>query len=641
MRRNAALILIGVCAFLALLGPALPAAEPDETIPVSEIEAGMSGYGLTTLDGVERREFDVEVLGVLEGWKAKTSLILVRCSGDVIDQAGIIAGMSGSPIYLDGRLAGAVAYGWPFSKIPLAGVTPIGQMQMVRETAAETSTAGQKAARRRRWQELRRRMKKLGADILEDKELHFDRRMTRLMLPPSGGNDEPFFNPTKLPGRVRKMLPSGHGGSLAPLPVPVSVNGLSLGTSNPYISQLRQGGFRVVGGAVSGSTDGSSPPLQPGAPVGAVYVSGDMSLAGMGTATVVKGDTVLAFGHAMSTMGQVDIPFAVGRSVAVVPTLNNSFRMTAPTNVVGSITQDRTHAIMARVGGDSPMYPCTVKIRGFARQTYNFQVAHFWQMSPLLTTLAVSSSLSRLEGQQSPYTVRAKTSVRLESRDEPVTMENLYSTLQPTGPVMGMVGLPLELLMFNPYRDVRVEKVSCTIEIERDYRRAQIQSIRLPRREVEPGGTLPIVVRLRRFQGDTVTRRIEVDVPHDARPGDSAQVIVCDAERSMILRQSADPGFFSPKNFDMLVDKLEAMPDNASIFVHVGFRRKGVRYDGEAMPDLPPSALRTLKFSGQFGRVSPLKRMVRHRTSVPWVVKGSTKARVAVVKPDRGGELRY
>ncbi len=600
----------------------------------------MKGYGLTTLDGAERRKFDARVLGVLEGWEAKTNLILVRCSGDTIDQAGVIAGMSGSPIYLDGRLAGAVAYGWPFSKIPLAGVTPIGQMQKVRESAAEASGEDQQAARRRRWRMLRRRTKKLAADILDDQEVQFERRMDRLMLPPSGRSGGASFRSAELPGRVREMLPAARG-SLAPLPVPLSVNGLSVGTSNPYISQLRQGGFRVVGGANSASSDASSPPLRPGAPVGAVYVSGDMSLAGMGTATVVKDDTVLAFGHSMSTRGQVDIPFAVGRAVTVVPTLDNSFRMTAPTRVVGSITQDRTNAIMARLDRESPMFPCSVKVRGFARQTYNFRVAHFWQMSPLLTTLAGSSGLSRLEGQQSPYTVRAETIIDLKSRDEPMVLKNVYSTLRPTGPVTELVGLPLEMLMFNPYRDVRVENVSCRIEIDRGYRRAQIESVRLLRQEVEPGGTLPIVVTLRRFHGDTVTRRIDVSVPQDARPGKSAQVVVCDAERSMILRRSADPGFFSPDNFQMLVDKLEAVPDNTSIFVHAAFPRRGLRYDGEAMPELPPSALRTLQFSGRFGRVSPLKQMVRHRTSVPWVVKGSQKARVAVVKPGRGGERRY
>ena len=624
-----------------MLGPARAVAGADETMPVSEVKAGMTGHGLTTLDGTGRRKFGVEVLGVLEGWEAKTDIILVRCSGDTIDQAGVISGMSGSPIYLNDRLVGAIAYGWPFCKIPLAGVTPIEQMLKVRETAADTPQEAENDARRRRWGMLRRRTKRLAADILDGKKLDYDRRMARLMLPPSGPGREASFRPSELPGRVRNLLPAGRRGSLSPLPVPLSVDGMSVGSSSPYLSQLQKAGFQVVGSSGSGRTDGSSPPLQPGAPVGALYVTGDMTLSGTGTATVVEDDTVLAFGHSMETMGQVDIPFTLARAVTVVPTLDNSFRMSAPTEVVGSITQDRTNAIMARLGEESPMFPCTVKIRGFANETYNFRVAHFWQMSPLLTTLAVSSSLARLEGQGSPYTVKAKARVELKGREKPLTMSNVYSTLQPSTAVMELVGLPLEMLMFNPHRDVRVESVSYTIEMEHGYRSAEIESVQVPRREVEPGGTLELLVRLRRFQGDTVTRLIEVPVPHDARPGTSAEVVVCDAGRSMALRRSTDPGFFSPKDFGMLVDKLEMLPDSTNIYVHAAFQRRGVRYDGEAMPDLPPSALQTLQFSGRFGRVSPLQEMVRHEKSTPWVVQGNRKAKVTVQKPGRGGRHRY
>ena len=638
---------IAVARFLPILlaglltaGAVHGAQERPQIIPVSEIKAGMTGYGLTCLESSRPQKFQVEVLGNLRGWTPKGDVILIRMSGPVIDDCGVISGMSGSPIYIEGKLAGAVAYGWRYCKIPLAGVTPAGEMMRVQEIQARAGQEQKKAAREVTRHALRNRSRELARLLTsgprtEESNARLRQSVLRMAGPATLRAPQLSFGPHAVPPTVSSLLPGGVGQELRPLLIPMAINGLS-SAGAPLLSLLDGTGFMPVQGAAIAARGAPEEEviLEPGVTVGAAFVCGDMDIAGMGTLTWIEGDNAVAFGHPMFGSGETDIPLAVGHVQTIVPSIYSSFKLASTGKLVGRITQDRSSGVLAKIGEKAPMFPCKVRVRGTVDDQYSYQVAGYWETAPLFTLYALADSSARWEGLGNRYFLKAKATISFSGQEEPLIQENVYNSYSVVPPSMDLVVIPMEELLLNPYREVEIEGIDYELEVQPGFQAALIESVWADRVMAEPGSEVTVYVRLLEFRGERLTKKLKLQVPETARPGSRVDILVCDALADRMIRRGMDPGSFAPPNFESLLDYLKETESNKSLILRASFVERGVRYDGDAMPSLPPSALSILQFKGSGGQTTPLVTDTRETVETPWVLEGAQSLSIIIKERD-------
>jgi len=634
-----ALLLLALLGGLGAAEPGKPAGTAPEIMPVSQLRPGMKGYGLTSLEGTEAQRFEIEVLGTFRGWAPKGDLILIRMKGPVIDETGIISGMSGSPVFVNDKLVGAVAYGWLYCKIPLAGVTPAAEMMKVEKMPDEGEANEARAERDLARLSLMKRSAEVARSMLAG-PLDAERRSAvracalRLALPDSLARRA--SRALILPPGLRRALPAGIEGALQPLPIPVAISGPPGGAD--WLAGLFAGsGFVPVQAAAAsgGLTEKDvAAELRPGVSVGAAFVTGDMDITGMGTLTWIDGDRAVAFGHPMFGSGRTDVPMVIGRVQAIVPSLSNSFKLATAGPVVGRIVQDRDTAIVARLGQKAPTFPCRVRVKGTLNDEFNYRVTGYWELAPMFTMLALGASSARWEGEGNRYTLTARASIWIDGREAPLRMQNVYNSYSVVPPAVDLVVMPMESLLTNPYRDVQVTKVDYELEVRSGFKAALIETAWPDRTSARPGSKLTVYVRLLRFRGERSVLKVVVPVPETAKPGSTAQVLVCGAMANRMVKRSLDPGFFAPRDFESLLRMIEQQEPNTNVAVRASFVRQGVRYRGEAMPSLPSSALSVLSFGGEGGDTAPLITDFETSVPTPYVIEGSHTFSVNIEQPE-------
>jgi hypothetical protein len=631
--------LLGLMACCLLASPAVAGAKLAVMSP-SEVRTGMKGYGLTAFEGAAPEKFDVEVLGVLRNALPKGDVVLVRMSSPVLDEAGGLAGMSGSPVYVDGKLVGAVAFGWSYCKIPLAGVTPIEDMLRVREIGETAPPGPDLEARAAAARSLRERSRALAELITSagrpaERKAAVQAALKEMAAHPFLRGAGLLAGSDALPPSVRGLLPAGADPQLRPLPVPLAMGG-RLGGREVF-GTLEGAGFLAVQAARAAAPEDEAArpdrPLEPGMPVGVVFISGDLDAAGMGTLTVVDGEDVLAFGHELMGAGATDLPLAVGEVRAIVPSIATSFKLTSTGPVVGRITQDRSTGVLGKLGEQAPTFPCRVSVSGAAREDYAFRIAGHWRAAPLFASFALRAASGRWEGAGERHTLVARARISVEGRREPIVRENVYATPSIVPPAMDTALLPVEALLVNPYRDVRIAGLDYELEVIPGFQAALIESVWADRATAKPGAELTVYVRLIEYRGEELVRELRLKVPETAEPGSRIQVLVCDAPTNRMIKQSLDPGLFAPRSFDELVRALEEMEPNRNLVMRASVFEEGVRYAGAAMPALPPSALSILRHRDVGSRAAPLRTDVVQSVETPWVLEGAQTLFITVEEP--------
>ncbi len=604
---------------------------PPQIMPVAEVKAGMKGYGVTAFKGAQPQRFDVEVLGVLEGWVPKGHMILIRLSGPVVEESGPFSGMSGSPIYVNDRLIGALAYGWSFTKIPLAGVTPAEEMLKVQELDARRPQGRPARRRAEAARIMRRRYEKLSASLLSNRA-HLPARepdlapLVRACIPPM------FAEWRRTRGPVRWRLDGGRVAELTPLPIPLGTGGLT-DAARRMLGGLEGSGLLPVQGAAGGGGEEKEVEIRPGVPVGVAFVTGDLDVSGMGTATWVEGNRVMAFGHPMFGAGHVDFPLVVGRAAAVVPSMQHSFRLSSAEKVVGRVTADLDAGIVGRIGERASVFPLRVSVGGQAGDRYNYEVTGFWQTAPMFAFLACSYSSLRWKGEETPYTLHARAEISLDGVDEPLVLENDFVAWSVADPSFDLVAAPLSALLMNEFREVEVSGLDYRVEVKPGFEAALIESVRADRLRAAPGSDLTLTVRLRKWRGEEVVRRVPLHIPETARPGTKADVIVCDAFTNRTIKARLDPGFFAPVDFDHLLAMLREMESNRNLVIRAAFVEQGLRYRGEALPSLPSSALSILEH-GTAGQADRLVSDQVQKVPTPWVLQGARTLSISIKKEE-------
>jgi len=640
-------VLVSSSAALAAPAPKTPApvvtpAPPSvETLSPDKLSPGMRGYGVSDFgDGKGVQRFEVEVLGVLKRYAPGQDLILARVAGANLEKSGIIAGMSGSPIYVDGKLIGALAYGWPFSKDAICGITPIQSMLDIRHAPARppvpiggasgsggagspgtssktSSTAG-----------VADPFPGAGGAAIS----------TRMLMEAFSTNH--FAD--KMDALIQPLKPAGAEG-MAALPLPVSFSGR--GSSESLFGRVAAAaGWIPAGGGVSAPPSGSSSTsagtsstasesahLRPGSAVATQLLSGDMDLSATGTVTWVEGNSLLAFGHPFLSMGPVSMPMASADVLTVLPSLYRSFKFAATGPVLGSITQDRSTGILGTFGTNAPMVPITLKIssEGLPAQTYRFQAVHNSMLTPILSAMAIDNVLTTLEKRSGERTLVWKSAIRTPERN--VRWDSVFSGLSAREEAVASLALLTNYLMANEFRDLTINGIDVEISHSDRLQNARVVHVEAQKERVRPGEQVPVQVDLVDFRGSNRRVVLPLKIPEETPPG-MLNVFVGDGSAATAYDLGAVPP--DPQSLEQVLDFLARIRPPNSLNLLAYRKAPGAVVAGEPLPSLPPSVSAILRDRGPGEGSTPDLTYVRLQSESieqPVPVIGSVRLHVEVV----------
>lgn len=614
----------GLLALLALLGSALAAqaGEPDRKMywNVEDIRPGMKGTGQTVMVGTKLEEFGAEVLGVMRGVSPGRDMILCRLTGLNLEHAGIIQGMSGSPIYIHGKLLGAVAFAWEFGKDPIAGVTPFEQMV----------------------QYVRSNDRRIAAEA-KDGELHAARSVPVSSALIDGLSTDTTFDASPTP------VSGGALGGMRPIATPIAATGFSPRALAFLGDRFRPLGMAPMAGGAAPERvirEEGDKPLVPGSPLSIAMVTGDFDLSGIGTVTHVEGNRVYGFGHPMFSLGACEFPMMTGYIHTVYPRASVSMKMGSPLKVVGVLDTDVSTGVAGHLGGVPDMLPLSVRVktgRYSEPQVYRVQIVREPNLLATLVMTVLTNAIDTEGNLPEELTAKIKASIKLKGHD-PVELTDTLSGPRFTGQ-MGAANLfsPIasivNILVRNPMAPVRLESIDCDVDITPGRKVATIESIRLNSDRLEPGQTLKGSVTIKPFKGERQTVEIELPLPADIEEG-SYEATVCDMSNSLRRRLRNEPSLMEPRDLNAILRAIhfQIEPQRTALFLHVPLQARGLSVEGQALPNLPGSARAVFNTSRQ-SQDPPVRTDLIQATNTPYVVEGSQVLKFTVVK-DKGVALK-
>ena len=604
------------------------AAEPDPKSywDVGQIRPGMKGTGRTVMVGTKLEEFGAEVLGVMRDVSPGRDMVLCRLTGCNLEHAGIIQGMSGSPIYIDGKLLGAVAFAWEFAKDPIAGVTPFSQMcQYVRSNdrriAAESkSHVGGKF-----------HAANFGVSLLIDG------------LSPEA--------PTRPLSSSQPITVSGGGtGGMTPIVTPLAASGFGPRALNFLSDRLQPLGMAPMSGGAAPERvirEEGDRPLAPGSPLSIAMVLGDFDLSGIGTVTHVEGDRVYGFGHPMFSLGACEFPMMTGYIHTVYPRASVSMKMGSPLKVVGVIDTDVSTSVAGRIGPKPDMLPLSVRVKTsqFAdAHTYRVQMVREPVLLPNLIMAVLTNAIDTEGNLPEELTAQLSATIHIKGFDA-ISVSDSFSGPRYTGP-MGAAALfsPLasmvNILVKNSMAPVRIESIDCDVQIEPGRKVAQIEAVRLVSETIEPGHDLKAIVTLKPFKGERETVELAIPIPADFPVGPS-EAVFCDASNSIRRKLRNDPAVLEPRDLDGVIRtiRLQTEPKRTAVYAHIASPERGLSVQGQSLPNLPGS-VRAVFASKREVPASPIRADMVRAAPTGWVVEGMQSLRFMVAK-DAGLSLSY
>lgn len=557
---------------LLLIASSLWAQSDIKFFPLNEIRPGLRGVGRTVFEGDKIEEFQVEILGVLKNAIApKHDVILGRLSGGLLEKAGVIAGMSGSPVYIDGKLVGAIALSFPFSKEPLTGITPIEEMLSV---VPETVTAGNRPT----------------TASLSSLDFRIARAFT-----------DPTYSGRLIPAAnmdfadLSKLLGSTNSGTtLSGMRLPLRFGGFSSEVIQPYTPLFQAMGFEpTLGGALQDDTPIKGD-LAPGSMISLLLMRGDLDLNIDCTVTYRQGNNLYACGHRVLLAGPTQIPFAQARVLATVPSLASSFKLDAPGPLMGTIHQDRFSAIYGVVGDKAQLIPVRVRVESTLNKKaqYNFEVVQESFLTPLLMSLAIGSTLSATERMVGPSTVEIEGQIRLSDGEHVDIGDVVSSDINNPMATASAVSTPLVYLLASSFPDLRIGGIDLSIISRNEKRVSSLEQVWSTKSEVEPGDHLEVTALLRTPSGETVTQKIPVDIPQSVSDKTLSLVVGGGASINALQFRLSPPGT-TPRNLGQLVRALNRMRRNNRLYALLMAPQHSFILQGDEYPSPPPSLVQT------------------------------------------------
>ncbi|MCX5799885.1 MAG: hypothetical protein NTX17_00635 [Candidatus Eisenbacteria bacterium] len=521
---------------------------------LDEIRPGMKGKAKSVFLGSRIEEFDVEILGVLRNWRPGGDLILARASGPQVDNAGIAAGMSGTPVYVEGKLIGAMAYTWAFSKEPIVGVTPIKEM-----LGLETAGIGSGSAQPRSRNDLSSGDWEIPAGTMKAIE-------TPLLV--SG------FHPAVL--RVIEQEASGL---------------------NMVVAQT--GG---AGGSVEGDT------LVPGAAMAAQFVRGDGVVAAIGTVTYTEGARVLGFGHGLMLGNLAGIPMSTAYVHTVLPSLAGSVKLASPLRMVGKITGESLSGVLGEIGSVPSLVPVgvVVKTGTGGERTFHFDVVKNKLLTGMLVGWSATSAALTLCGAVGDMTIKAAGEIEFVDKHgatHEVEYENVLFTTDPASAISKMVSAPVETLLNNQFEEADVRRIDCTLLVRREQRVASIEEVSVRPEEVMPGDSIRVTVKLKPFRGEVFLRRFSLVVPLTCE-AERARILVCSAPEMRVWEEQSTNRRLPPANLEQLMSQIESSGRGDRLECVLSARSEEAGIEGKPFPSPPSSFSSVLDSSTRSGALT-------------------------------------
>lgn len=522
-----------------MLGFPVLTQESPEILSLNQIKAGMKAKARTVFEGYQIEEFDLEIIGVLKNAIGSGQhIMLAKLIGDKVAFSGVVAGMSGSPVYVDDKLIGAIAYQFGiFQKEPIAGITPIENMLEVQ---------------------------KYSASFIASKNIERDVDSRRLLQ------------------------------EMKPIATPLMCGGFHQSVFHHYASHFEELGFLPLQGGGSNPGEGNPGPFEPGAAVAVVLVSGDMDIAGTGTLTYRNGDRVLAFGHPFFMSGPVDMPMARAEIVHTLASSLSSFKMSNTTDIIGAILQDRLTAVEGKIGAKPGMIPVKViaKSHGEPLKDFQYDIIKHKTISPILLSITISNSLANTLFYSEPISVFAELHISMEDGIS-LHQKKLY-TLERSFPRLPFflahdVGQLFSKIFENRFEEPNIQKIELSLDIREGIQIASLEKIWYEKDRAKKGDTIHVKAYLRSFRGEIVEESFELAIPDDLKHrklkvmlGDP---VTLDRLRGKIFKKKLKQA----KNLDDYIRLLNEQPVNHQITLILFEPSSGAIVDGALLPNLPPS----------------------------------------------------
>ncbi|HET7750711.1 MAG TPA: SpoIVB peptidase S55 domain-containing protein [Terriglobales bacterium] len=523
-------------------------------LPLSQIHAGMHGVAYTVFQGTKPEPMEVEVLGVLKDVNGpKGDVILVRLHGPKVEYTGVVAGMSGSPVYIDGKLVGALAFRiGEFSKEPIAGVTPIQEMLEISEL---------------------------------DRSKPDD-------IQPASAKAPQVTTKTASPGV--SSAPAGYKDYLTPIETPLVFSGFSGQAFQRFAPQFHAAGIVPVMGAGSVSPDQKQPePLVPGSSISAVLVRGDMNIAATCTVTYLDASHLLACGHPLMQFGNVNLPMDKAEVLATLPSPANAFKIVNTTEQVGSFVQDRHNGILGVFNKQPQMIPVTLSIHGVTSpKTFHYEVLDNSKLTPLAMMATVFSALQGVNEYGEDTTYRMEGHIKVNGYPD-VELRDMFAPGdggQPTGVLVALsLGDRFSRIFDNSYEVPNLKGVDLSFDLVNDRRSARLESARTDVTEARPGDEVVVEAVLRPYRGERIVRRIPIRVPTSSSKG-ALRILVSDGDTLDRIRSSGLP---MGRQLDLgsIIAVLNKEHSNDHLYVSLLEADPEAMVQDKVMPTLPLSVM--------------------------------------------------
>ncbi len=583
--------------------------------PVGDLRPGMKGIARTVFAGAEPEEFGVEILGVLPGFPApRQSAIIARLSGVNAEKTGVFAGMSGSPVYIDGRLIGALAFSFPFSKEPICGITPIQQMIDLFENGSPVERLTPAQPRPVSFTQL------AGIDW-------------KPTLPKPTMNSAPLIAPVSAGSPLIPFL----GQQMTPIATPVVFGGISQESLALFAPQLIANGLLPVSGA--GGSAAITPmgkvterTLMPGTSISVQLVRGDYSIAATGTVTHRDGDRIYAFGHPFLSLGMSDMPMTESSVVTVISSMNNSFKLSVPGQMVGAISQDRSSGIYGKLGQSPKMVPVKIKLRTSRDrvETYSYEIANDTFLTPLLLNITIFNTIVSSERGLGESTISLKGSITVKGQ-ETIKLDQRFSAMNSAIQAASSVAGPVSSLLGSGFENVQIDGVTLDISSSDTKYAGTLERIAVDRTEVRRGEKIEVQAYVRTDSGKQFVQRIPVEIPADATPG---QLLVFVGDGGALQEGSATKSFV-PQDLSQLVRAINKVKRSDRLYLKLFRITPGAVIGTDELPNLPPSVVATLNSDRNSGGYTPTALSpVYERELAPaeYVISGQQLIGIEIVK---------
>lgn len=564
-------------------------------MPVDEVKPGMIGVGRTVFEGAELSEFKAHIIGVLRNVQGpKRDLILARLEGGPLAKTGVAAGMSGSPVYVDGRLIGAVAYSiGSFPTEAIAGITPIHEMK---DATAPAARRGGQVARI---------------------ELPVTPESLAAAMRQSYRRVAPFA--TRAADVHSLGIPAAEGAQLAtmlrPIATPLLLSGFEAEAVQLLESIFADAGFKpVVGGSGGGRASAAeraamNGPLREGDAVGVSLVGGDVEMGATGTVTHIDGDRVYAFGHPFFNMGPAELPMTRAYVYAMLPSLASSFKISTMGDVIGTMKQDRATAIAGVLGKAPATVPMTVTLNSHrggekSSRTFEFQIGTDQTFTPLLSYITLFNALSGYERGFGVATFALKGRVKVRGHAD-LTFEDVYAGEAQTLAAATSVGGPLSLLMSNDREEVTLDGLDFTIDASETPLISTIERVWIDELRPRAGRTVPLKVLTRSYRGEEQISTVDLAIPANA--AGPLTVIVTDGKQLNALEQREMRRSLQPQSVAHMIRVLNETHRNNRVYIRLMSGAPGAVVQGEPLTALPPSVLSVLEADRNGGSFNPLR----------------------------------